>query len=91
MSLRRKKFPTYNRMEEKEEVYFWLSLVLNEDIYEHNCWYCCEECDTGWWYDAGHGYGNVNNMDEYHQMKLLGLLRKLNIRTATEQVNDRGW
>lgn len=88
MSLRRKKFPTYNRMEVKEETYYWLELLFQEETSDWNDW-----DEYGWgidWWDYA-GSGSVRNMNEYHQMRLLTLLRKLNIRTAREQVNSMGW
>jgi hypothetical protein len=87
MSLRSRSNKSYNRAEAKEEFY-WLDLLFPEDDY-HNCWYCCEECDSSWWYDTY--YGGVANMDQYHKMKVLTLLRSFRIHAATEEAEERGW
>lgn len=89
MSLRRKKYPTFNRMQIKEETFYWLDLFFHYDDYD---WDDLDECG-GWeanWWDYP-GSGTVNSMNEYYQMKLLTLLHKLDISTARKEVNYRGW
>jgi hypothetical protein len=88
MSLRRKKFPTYNRMEFKEETFYWMELLFQEEHHEWSDW---DEYGWGimWWdYDGG---GVVQSMDELNQMRLMTLLRSLNIKTARKIANERGW
>lgn len=88
MSWRSNKSNNYNRTEEKEETFFWLDLYYSYDPYEWTDW---DEFGWGiaWWeYDGG---GYVANMDEYHQMHLLTLLRKLGISNARNQAINRGW
>jgi len=89
MSLRRKKYPTYNRMEMKEETQYWMHLLFQE---EHHEWDDFDEYGAWgimWWdYDGG---GAVMSMDELNQMHLMTLLRKLNIKTAKQIANERGW
>lgn len=90
MSLRNRLNKSYNRAEEKDQ-YYWLDLIFPEDDY-HDHGYCCEICDNPWFshYDY-YGSGWINNMNEYHQMKVLTLLRSLNIKTAHTEAQDRGW
>ncbi len=85
MSLRRYANKSYNRAEVKEELY-WLDFLFPEE----DCWYDdWEEYDYGWYYYGAPGY--VGSMDEYHTMRVLTLLRSLNIRTAGAEATDRGW
>lgn len=62
----------------------------------------CEELHYSWYDDEweawGHddwynyyGNGHVNDMGEYHLMKLLTLLRKLDITTARDRAKSNGW
>lgn len=89
MSLRRKKYPTYNRMEMKEDTQYWMYLLFQE---EHHEWDEFDEYGS-WgidWWDY-HGSGHIHNMDEYHQMHLVTLLRKFDIRTARKIAKENGW
>lgn len=88
MSLRRKKYPTFNRMQVKEETFYWLEL-FQCDPYEWDYWDEYGSWGIDWWDYPGSG--SVDNMNQYHQMKLLTLLRKLDIRTAREEANSNGW
>jgi hypothetical protein len=86
MSLRRKKYPVYNRMEEKEETFYWMEL-LDQEVYS---WYD-DDFDGIYWWDYYGAPGYVGSMDEYHQMRVLTLLRKLSIGNARVIVTERGW
>ena len=89
MSLRRKKFPTYNRMEVKEELFYWLELLFQEEQHDWNDYDEFGPWGIDWWDYAGSGH--CQDMGEYHKMHLLTLLRKFNIRTAKELANSHGW
>ena len=89
MSWRRKDNNKYNR---SEEVEYWLTIV-EEQVY-WDCpwmhdWDDDDIWDHPWWNYAGGGH--VENMNEYHQMKVLTLLRKLNISAARTEAKARGW
>ncbi len=89
MSWRRKDNNKYNR---SEEVEYWLTLI-EEEVYWHCPWQHDWDDDYTWehpWWDY-YGGGAVNSMNEYHQMKVLTLLRKLNVKTATVVIKERGW
>lgn len=45
-------------------------------------------------YDSFNDYdyhGSVKNMDDYHTMNMLTLLRKLNLTSMKKYMKDRGW
>ena len=76
-------------MEQKEEVHYWLDLLFHEEYRDWDDW---DEYGP-WgidWYDYM-GSGIVHNMNEYHQMKVLTLLRKFDIPTARYTTEERGW
>ncbi len=89
MSLRRK--PGYNRAEEKEEQFYWLDRLVQEnweeanefDYDRHQVW---AEFDYYAWMA-----GSIMNIEEYHQMKVLTLLRSFRLQTAREEAEYRGW
>lgn len=91
MSLRRKTNHKYNRMVSKEEEIF----ISNhwEDPGPYTRWDRDEEEIMRFWIDEMRyrGDGVCYNMGEYHGMYVLTLLRYLNIKTAQEVVNERGW
>jgi hypothetical protein len=86
MSWRSDRTDKYNRSEHNE---YWLQIVEQET----DCWYpyYWDDEDHSWWSYYGERPGYVGSMDEYHQMKVLTLLRKLNIRTASGLAYERGW
>lgn len=88
MSWQSNKYFGYNRDDDKEEFQYWLELFNQEHYYDPiaNLW--DEDCD--WWYYYG-APGYVGSMDEYHQMKVMTLLRKLNIKSAIELAKEKGW
>lgn len=90
MSCRKYSHKEYNRAEAKEEHFYWLDLVFQDDGH-YDEWYCCEECSNPWFNYYDGMYGEVSSMDQYHQMKVLTLLRSLDIRTANEEAQERGW
>ena len=87
MSLRRTKWPSYNRMEAKEETFYWMELFAEDHYGWHDDW--PDDSAWDWYYYGAPGY--LGSMDEYHQMKVLTLLRKLSIGTAKATADDRGW
>lgn len=92
MSLRSFTYQGYNRAEEKEE-HHWTDLLWNEDqhfVYDDPIDYE-EELYYYQWVYIGCPYGYCNNMEEYHQMNILTLLRKFAIDTANEEARSRGW
>lgn len=76
-------------MEVKEDTQYWLELLFQEEHHDWDDWDEYGSWGIDWWdYPSS---GVVNNMNEYHQMRLMTLLRKLNIRTAKEEANSWGW
>ena len=76
-------------MEFKEETFYWMELLLQEDNHEWDDFDEYGAWGIMWWdYDGG---GAVMSMDELNQMHLMTLLRKLNIKTAKQIANERGW
>ena len=90
MSLRSRYNKSYNRAEAKEENFYWLDIIFQDDDH-HNEWYCCEECSSPWFNMYCGMPGEVLSMDQYHQMKVLTLLRSFRIHAATEEAEERGW
>lgn len=90
MSCRKNSYKYYNRAKIKEDYFYWLDLILDDEYYIDD-WDCCEWCDSAWFdmYSGTNGY--VKNMDQYHRMKVLTLLRSLHLNTATEEAGERGW
>lgn len=89
MSLRALRHKAFNRAKELEEVNaFWQSLFY-EDMHDCDWW----DDDYLSWYrwDDYMGSGSVENMEQYHQMHLLTLLRSLAIRTARDKTSEYGW
>lgn len=89
MKWKKKNHKIYDRSEANEEAFYWLNLFFQDenrswDIYdEFSSW------DYDWWDFPGSG--SVHNMDEYHAMNVMTLLRKLNIGTARTFIRNRGW
>lgn len=90
MSCRKDSYKFYNRAEVKEEHFYWLDLISDDEQYVDD-WYCCDECSSPWFdmYCGMNGY--VGNMDQYYKMKVLTLLRSFRIHAATEEAEERGW
>lgn len=87
MSLR--KYKKYNRAEEKEEKFYWIDLLFEE---QHREWDWVDEFPD--WFDLYASYndgGFCHNMEEFHKMKVLTLLRKLHLNSAYDIVCERGW
>ena len=76
-------------MEEQEERFYWLDFLFQEDNHEWDDFDEFGPWGIDWWDYPGSG--SVHSMDEYHQMKVLTLLRKLGIGNARLLVKDRGW
>lgn len=91
MSLRRKSHQGYNRAIEKEE-HHWPDILWAEETryFFEDDWDWQEERDWAWFY-VGAPFGYCNDVAEYQQMRLLTLLRKLAIQTASKEANSRGW
>jgi len=88
MSWRAIRFKSYNRKQELEEVNYWYQFLFQDD---NNVWDSFDEFGP-WGFDWDYpGSGLVHNMDEYHQMHLLTLLRKLNVKIAIKIVKQNGW
>lgn len=89
MSWRSRKSNKYNR---SEEVEYWLTLI-EEQEYSYCPWFDDWDDDFtwehAWWHYSGGGY--VHNMDELHKMKLLTLLRSLNIKSTIPVLKEAGW
>lgn len=96
VSKRAKSFKKWNRSKDKtEHPPFFISI--------YSYFYSYEDWDYSWWMwgdedeypydyrDRCYRAGYVSDTDEYHRMKVLTLLGKLNIRTAKTIVEDRGW
>lgn len=86
MSWRRSIYTGYNRSEQKEK-HHWVDLLFEEYYYEF--YPDDNELDTYWMYYGIPGY--CDTMGEYHQMKVLTLLRSLSIRYASVSADERGW
>jgi hypothetical protein len=83
-----KKFKKYNRNAEQEEINFQWGLYCDDAYsdgyqgWEDNFWFG----DMYYYY-----YDNPQNMGEYHQFKLLTLLRLLHIKPTKQVLEERGW
>lgn len=76
-------------MEEVEARWYWLELFLDDENHQWNDFDEFGAWGIDWWDYPGSG--SVNSMNEYYQMHLLTLLRKLDVGTAKRKVKDRGW
>lgn len=89
MSWRSDRTEKYNRSEETE---YWIKLVTEEIYWDCPWMHDWDEDDYYGMWSYYHGMpGEVTSMDEYHTMKVLTLLRKLNLRAARDATKDRGW
>lgn len=91
MSYGRKSYKFYNRAGVKQE-YYWLDLLYPDDDYDR--WgELYDDDDYDYRYYSYHDDlpGAVKSMDQYCQMKVLTLLRSLNIISAREEAGEYGW
>lgn len=88
MSWRSRKSNKYNRAEDHHE--YWLTLI-QEQYDEYNCWWWMDWDDDEHWWDYYGRPGYVANMEELHKMKLLTLLRSLNIKSTIPVLKEAGW
>lgn len=91
MSLRRRDNKKYNRSEEEDNKWAIINSYDDKlDYYDGWEWHFDE---FGFWeleWYAGMP-GSVANMEEFHQMKLLTLLRFLSIGEAKHKTDSMGW
>lgn len=90
MSLRRKKYISFNRAKDKEERALMIESMLNcssIDLIDYD-W---DSDDPYWFLLYTSYYPAPSSMEELAQLRIMTLLRFLDIKTADEFLADRGW
>lgn len=90
MSYRKSSYKKYNRAHHKAMLLEFAKSLFHEDLFpDEYCHYSYGDDYDYWEDDCPFGY--IRNMGEYHQMKVLTLLRSLFIKTAKTVTEEMGW
>lgn len=91
MSYRKSSYKKYNRAHHKVMLMQFAKSLFHEDLfpYHYDLYDDYDNYDLYWKDYCPFGY--VRNMGEYHQMKVLTLLRSLFIKTAKTVTEEMGW
>ena len=88
MSWRSNKTDKYHRAEENE---YWMDIVAAQDDDVYPSYWYDDEDDRWTWFTFYGAPGYVQDMGEYHLLRTMTLLHKLNIKEAKTILTDHGW